>query len=210
MRRVVIIEDDRQHAHKHDHKHEVWDALGVPYLSRDEMIKLDFGDYMRGFDDGTLDRTSNVSVDTKRGLSEVSTNLGRKHEVFKREVKRANEAGYLLVVLVETEDATCIDDVRDWVNSHCTHCNVSRRGECDPLERDAICLKHGTRKPLQGETIAKQMKTMQANRSVRFEFCKPEESAKRICELLGVRYGEDVEGDTDDVSRNRVSEQARS
>lgn len=210
MKRVVIIEDDRQHAGKHENKHEVWDALGVPYLSRDEMIKLDFGDYMRGFDDGTLDLSSNVSVDTKRGLSEVSTNLGTKHDVFKREVKRANEAGYLLVVLVETDEAECIDDVRKWVNTHCMRCNVMRRGECDPTDLSGLCLKHGTKKPLQGETVAKQMKTMQANRSVRFEFCKPDESAMRICELLGVEYGEDVEGDTDDVSRNRVSEQARS
>ena len=205
MKRIVIIEDDRQHAGKHENKHEVWDALGVPYLSRDEMIKLDFGDYMRGFDDGTLDPSSNVSVDTKASLSEVSTNLGRKHDVFKREVKRANEAGYLLVVLVETDEAGCIDDVRKWVNTHCMRCNVMCRRECDPTDSSGLCLKHGTKKPLQGETVAKQMKTMQANRSVRFEFCKPDESAMRICELLGVEYGEDVEGDTDDVSRNRVS-----
>lgn len=210
MKRVVIIEDDRQHAGKHDNKHEVWDALGVPYLSRDEMIKLDFGDYMRGFDDGTLDLSSNVSVDTKRGLSEVSTNLGTKHDVFKREVKRANDRGYLLVVLVETEDATCVEDVRAWVNEHCRHCGYYFRKECDPIGGDSFCLRHGTKKPLQGETIAKQMKTMERNRSVLFEFCRPEDSAKRICDLLGMRYGEDVEGDTDDVSRNRVSEQARS
>lgn len=193
MRRVVIIEDDRQHAHKHDNKHEVWDALGVPYLSRDEMLKLDFGDYMRGFDDGTLDPTSNVSVDTKQHLGEVSMNLGRGHERFKREIRRANDAGYLLVVLVETDEARCIEDVRKWVNTHCMRCNVMRRRECDPTDSSGLCLKHGTKKPLQGETMARQMKTMQANRSVRFEFCKPDESAQIICELLGVSY--DNQGD---------------
>lgn len=205
----VICEDTRQQQHdgdKHATKHGQWKKHGISVVR----MKLDYGDYMRGFENGTLDRSSNVSVDTKASLSEVSTNLGREHERFKREVKRANEAGYLLVVLVETEDATCIEDVKDWVNSHCAHCNVMRRGECDPLERNAICLKHGTKKPLHGETIAKQMMTMERNRSVRFEFCRPEESAKRICELLGMRYGEDAEGDTDDVSRDRVSQQARS
>ncbi len=202
--RVVIIEDDRQHSGKHDNKHEVWDALGVPYLSRDEMIKLDYGDYMRGFEDGTLDPTCNVSVDTKRGLSEISMNLGKKHEAFKREVKRANDDGYLLVVLVETVEVHCLDDVRGWTNNHCRHhCAVYRRRECDP-HGDGVCMKHGTKKPLQGETIAKQMKTMMANRSVRFEFCDPRDSAGRICELLGVRYGADIEGDTDDLPRHRV------
>ena len=193
MRRVVIIEDDRQHKGKHDHKHEVWDELGIPYLSRDEMIKLDFGDYMRGFDDGTLDTTSNVSVDSKRGLSEVSTNLGSKHDVFKREIKRANDAGYLLVVLIETQDATCIEDVKAWVNSHCLHCNYYYRKECDPRDRDNICFRHGTKKPLQGETMAKQMMTIERNRSVRFEFVPSDQSAIRICELLGVKY--DDKGD---------------
>lgn len=193
MRRVVIVEDDRQHAHKHDHKHEVWDELGVPYLSRDEMIKLDFGDYMRGFEDGTLDASSNVSVDTKQHLGEVSANLGRDHARFKREVKSANDEGYLLVVLVETDEAACIEDVRGWVNSHCRHCSHYFRKECDPRDAGGVCLRHGTKKPLQGEVMAKQMTTMERNRSVRFEFCRPEDSAVRICELLGVSY--DDKGD---------------
>lgn len=210
MRRVVIIEDDRQHSQKHDNKHEVWDALGVPYLGRDKMIKLDFGDYMRGFEDGTLDCTSNVSIDTKQHLGEVSANLGRGHARFAREIKRANDAGYLLVVLVETDEAESIADVRAWTNSHCRHCSHLYRKECDPRDASAICLRHGTKKPLQGETIAKQMSAMERTRAVRFEFCKPEDSAERICELLGVCYDKDAESDTDDVSRNRVSQQARS
>lgn len=189
MRRV-IIEDDRQHADKHGNKHEVWDALGVPYLSRDEMIKLDYGDYMRGFEDGTLDRSCNVSVDTKQHLAEVSANLGRKHGAFKREVKRANDDGYLLVVLVETDEATCIEDVRAWTNTHCRHC-FHFYADCDPRD-GGTCVKHGTKKPLQGETMAKQMTTMERNRSVRFEFVPPDRSALRICELLGVDYDEDA------------------
>lgn len=188
MRRVVIIEDDRQHAGKHDNKHEVWDALGVPYLSRDEMIKLDYGDYMRGFDDGTIDRRCNISVDTKGGLSEVSMNLGRKHDAFRREIARANADGYLLVVLVETNEAASLDDVKEWVNSHCGYgtCAKRRARECDPLDGKSICLRHGTRKPLQGPTLHRQMDTMQRTRSVRFEFVEPERSAQRICEILGV------------------------
>ena len=204
-RRVVIIEDDRQHSGKHDNKHEVWDALGVPYLSRDEMIKLDFGDYMRGFEDGTLDPTANVSVDTKQHLGEVSMNLGRKHDVFTDEIRRANTAGCLLVVLVETDEATCIEDVRGWVNSHCRKCKHYWHKECDPRDGSTSCLKHGTKPPLQGEAMAKQMATMEANRSVRFEFVRPDESALRICELLGVKYEEAQE----EVPRENIHEDIR-
>ena len=189
---VIICEDTRQQEHdgdKHATKHEWWAGHGISVVR----MKLDFGDYMRGFDDGTLDPTSNVSVDTKQHLGEVSMNLGRGHERFKREIRRSNDAGYLLVVLVETDEARCIEDVRKWVNTHCMRCNVMRRRECDPTDSSGLCLKHGTKKPLQGETMARQMKTMQANRSVRFEFCKPDESAQIICELLGVSY--DNQGD---------------
>jgi hypothetical protein len=49
-------------------------------------------------------------------------------------------------------------------------------------------MRHGTKKPLQGPTLFEQMSTMERTRSVRFEFVEPERSAKRICELLGVRY----------------------
>lgn len=185
--RVVIIEDDRQHEGKHDAKHDAWDAMGVPYIPRSEMVKLDFGDYMRGFEDGTLDESCNISVDTKQHLGEVSTNLGKHHERFKREIRRANDAGYLLVVLVETDEAGCIEDVRRWVNIHCRHCNHFLGKRCDPID-GGMCLKHGTKPPLQGEVMAKQMKTMEANRSVRFEFVTPDMSAVRICELLGVAY----------------------
>lgn len=193
MRRVVIIEDDRQHAGKHEQKHEWWEAHGVSYLSRDEMLKLDFGDYVRGFEDGSPDPDANVSVDTKQHLGEVSTNLGRGHGRFAREIARANAAGYLLVVLVESGEASCIADVESWTNPHCIRCSWHRGGECNPRNRSDVCLKHGTGKPLQGDVIAKQMATMERTRSVRFEFCEPQESARRICELLGVSY--DDKGD---------------
>lgn len=183
----IVAEDTRQQQYdgdKHAEKHEWFGAHGVTVIR----MKLDFGDYMRALDDGTLDATSNVSVDSKASIGEVSANLGRDHARFKREVARANEAGCLLVVLVETDEAESIEDVRKWVNSHCRKCSIWRQRECNPMDRNGICLRHGTKKPLQGETVAKQMRTMELTRSVRFEFAKPWESAKRICELLGVTY----------------------
>lgn len=183
---VAICEDTRQQVYdgdKHAVKHEWWHEHGVTIVRS----KLDFGDYMRGFEDGTIDESCNVSVDTKQHLGEVSANLGKQHERFKREVRRANDAGYLLVVLVETDEAECVEDVRKWVNSHCRHCSHLLGKRCDPKD-GGVCLKHGTKKPLQGETMAKQMVTMERNSSVRFEFVPPDLSAKRICELLGVCY----------------------
>ena len=187
MPRNTIWEDTLNKEGKHERKNEWWAAHGVTVVRTRFDGKHDvpwsFGDYCA---DG-----SNIVIDSKQHLGEVSTNLGRDHVRFTNEVRRANEAGCLLVVLVETEDASCIEDVRRWVNGHCTHCGHYYRRECDPMDRTGICLRHGTKKPLQGETMAKQMATMERNRSVRFEFVPPDRSATRICELLGVSYDAD-------------------
>ena len=80
----ILYEDTRQVLGKHDRKNEWWRSHGVEVVRR----KLDFGDYMV---DG-----SNVSVDTKRNISEVAMDCGRDHDRFAREMDRAREAGYRL------------------------------------------------------------------------------------------------------------------
>lgn len=186
---ALIYEDTLQQVHggdKHAAKHEWWAAHGVEVVRTRfdgrHGVPWSFGDYCA---DG-----SNVVVDTKQHLSELSSNLGREHGRFKGEIRRANEDGCLLVVLVESGEVHVLDEVRRWVNAHCRRCAHFYRKACAPLE-DGVCLKHGTKKPLQGEVMAKQIATMQATRSVRFEFCEPDDSARRICELLGVRYDND-------------------
>lgn len=183
----IIYEDTLNQDGKHELKHEWFAAHGIEVrrtrFDGKHDVPWSFGDYGT---DG-----SNVVVDTKASMAEVSTNLGRDHSRFKKEIQRANNDGCLLVVLIETDEVESIQDVMTWVNSHCQHCFHYRGKRCNPENNDDICIKHGTKKPLQGETIAKQMTTMQINRGVRFEFVSPQDSAKRICELLGVKYGKD-------------------
>lgn len=190
---AVIYEDTLQQSRdgddKHKVKHDWWAAHGIDVrrtrFDGRHGVPWSFGDYC--VDEG------NIVIDTKQHLGEVSANLGRDHARFTDEIRRANTAGCLLVVLIETDEAACIEDVRRWVNSHCRKCKHYWHKECDPRDGSTACLKHGTKPPLQGEVMAKQMKTMEANRSVRFEFVRLEESALRICELLGVKY--DDKGD---------------
>ena len=174
MANAVII-DTRQQDGKHVHKDEWFAAHGINIVRR----KLDFGDYMA---DG-----SNVSVDTKRNVAEIAQNIsGKNHARFKRECIRAQDAGYRLVVLVENLDGyTQLSHVAAWTNTHCRHCNLMRQRVCDP-RANGKCLRHKTLKPIQGPRLAKAMSTMEKRYGVRFEFCKPKNAAKRICELLGV------------------------
>lgn len=181
---AVIRIDTRQQAGKHEVKNEWWARHGVLTVRG----KLDFGDYMT---DG-----SNISIDTKRDIDEIAKNInGKSHDRFKRECQRAANAGYRLIILVENRDGVAsIEDLQTWTNGHCMRCAHFIKRNCDPCDTSTKCAKHGTRKPIQGKRLAKAMSTMAERYGVRFMFCNPHESARIICELLGVQY-EEMGGD---------------
>ena len=120
---------------------------------------LPFGDYAM---------PPSISVDTKANMDEIAQNIGSDHQRFKRECIAARDAGCQLIILVEnTEGISSVKDVHKWINP-------------DLIYRP---------RAITGERLQKAMITMSERYGVRFEFCEPEESAKRIIELLGV--GED-------------------
>lgn len=172
----ILIEDTRQQKSKHERKNTWWRNHGIEVVRR----KLDFGDYsIEG---------SNVVVDTKRNMAEVAMDCGRDHDRFVREMERARDAGYRLVILVETGgNYHCVSDVARWVSDSCTRrCDRYRYRFCEPFEDKCAKWRH---KPLQGPTLAKMMGTLEERHGCRFEFAHPLVAAKRICDLLGVRYG---------------------
>lgn len=172
----TIYEDTRQQAGKHENKNRWWAKHGIDVVQR----KLDFGDYMA---DG-----SNVAVDTKRSISELAMDCGRDHARFVREMERAREAGYRLVILVEVGGPYCsLDDLYKWVSYGCRNrCERWRAHTCNPLTSTS-CTKF-RHKPMQGPSLLRMVKSMTRNHGARFEVCPPSKSAKRICELLGVNY----------------------
>ena len=107
-----------------------------------------------------------VSVDTKRNMSEIAQNIGgaaSEHQRFKNECIKARDCGAQLIILVENTDGiTTVDEVHTWINP-------------DLVYRP---------KAITGARLEKAMKTMSERYGVRFEFCTPEQSAKRIMELL--------------------------
>ena len=164
----VIWCDTRQQEGKHRNVDGWFDAHGVAY----EYRKLDFGDYMR--------EGSNVSIDTKQSMDELASNLGREHARFARECERARRAGCRLVVLVERKPKlNSLAELARWVPTPCRMCR-----RCDPTTTGGC--RAGHRRPLQGATAAKIMRAMSEDYGVRFEFCTRADTARRICELLGV------------------------
>lgn len=173
-----IIEDTRQQAGKHARKHAWWAAHGVEVVRR----KLDFGDYVAP--------GSNVSVDTKRSISELAMDVGRDHARFAREMDRARAAGWRLVVLVEAgHPYRTLADLAGWTSDVCRRCEWRRAGVCDPATARR-CISHRG-KPLQGPQVAAICRSMSINHGVIFEFARPCDSARLICDLLGVTYKTD-------------------
>lgn len=170
----LIYCDTRQQAGKHENIDRWFAAHGVPY----EYRALRTGDYVRA------DGTSNIIIDTKRGLDEVAGNCGRQHNRFVRELDRARDAGCRLVILVEAYPPyMSMNAVVGWRPQPCRRCRW-RGNACDPLASGGC--RRFKRKPMQGPTLLRTMRSLERKHGCRFELCHPARSAARICELLGV------------------------
>lgn len=104
---MIIQEDTRQKAGKHDLKHAYFESTGVDVVR----CKLPFGDYAP---------IPPVSIDTKENMEEIAQNIcGGKseHQRFIRECKAARAAGCKLIILVEnTVGVYKLSQVHTWQN----------------------------------------------------------------------------------------------
>lgn len=173
-----IICDTRQQRGKHGHVDDWFTAHGVPFTYH----KLDFGDYSR--DDGF----SNIVIDTKKDMDEVAQNIGRDHARFVRECDRARDAGHRLIILVEQHAAyNDRNRIASWIPGACRRCVYYRHKECRPQEVAGRMCKGG-KKPLQGSTALKIITALESRHGVRFAFCTKRDTAKIICDTLGIEY----------------------
>ena len=175
----MVIEDTRQQREKHEHVKTWMEAHGVAFEQRARA--LPFGDYVS-------DNGSNVVVDTKKDVQELVMDVGRDHDRFVRECERARDAGFRLVVLVESS-ARYNDrsQLSKWVSKVCLMCGFL----CSKMPESTYnngCVHKA--KPMQGSTLAKILDAMERRYGVRFEFVSKARCARRICELLGEEVSE--------------------
>ena len=190
MTKLGIIEDTRQKKGKHDVKNAYWYIMGIPV----ERHPLPIGDYILMTDKVTelLARkekrgvplkekdfagTFKASVDSKYGVQELEKDIcSGDHDRFKDECILAQNSGVKLFVLVENDDG--IQTVRDlykWVNPR----SLWRRNG-KPMYPNATA----------GVTLMKCCLTMEKKYGVEFHFCRPDQAAVRVVELLrGEEYG---------------------
>ena len=118
--------------------------------------KLDVGDYMNV-------EVPDLSIDRKKNLQELCSNVCQQHERFRRELVRANKMGIRLIILIEHGgDINCLEDVYFWDNPRLKKSPKATRG--DSLYRSLI--------------------TIRDRYGVRFEFCDKRHTGRKIVELL--------------------------
>lgn len=233
---MVILEDSRQQAKKHEAKHRYFVENGIA-VSRET---LSCGDYQ-------IAGKGNIAVDTKNSIAELigdihfkempkkkvlegisgmisnpthidalyhiitDMDFGRDVDLeltmycylnkiseeyiaplqklyikrkgfFHRGLVRAQMRGIQLYILVENKDGVkCIDDLFRWANPSFIRYRQIEKKHSEGKWGHVPLPK---REPSRGAEIAKACLTMQLRYGCKFEFCKPEESAKRIIELL--------------------------
>ena len=176
---MILLEDTRQQAGKHDIKHKWFEEHGIEI----RRCRLYVGDY-------TLPTNQSICIDTKQSLQEIIGNFQSQHERFRSELLRSKEAGIKLYVLVENDfqwisqkknifntPVRCIKDLYRWKNPRAF---IFKGGK----QAYPNCAK--------GAWLAKCCTTCEEKYGCKFLFCKSEESAEIILKIL---KGEFEDGD---------------
>lgn len=192
---MIIYEDKGNKEGKHIAKNEWWALQGVEVVR----IPLPIGDYVlnnqkiedvvnrkskRGIEVKKLDLlgTYNRCVDTKKDIQELIMDVQSEHERFRDELILAKNNSIKLYILVENESryadyrktiwnpsVRCIDDLNEWKNPRLF---IKKNGK--PVYPKAM----------PGTQLAKICHTIEQKYGCVFVFCKPDESAKKIIDLL--------------------------
>ena len=152
----IIIQDTREKVGKKDHIEGWFKDNGIPVVRR----KCDYGDYM-------LYGKEYVSVDIKQNVMEIVGNITKQHERFRRELEGAKIHGIKLCILIE-EPFSNVFALKYWKSPKWQW----GKNKGKPLTQ------------MKGESIMKILLTMQERYGCTFLFCRKEDSAKKILELL--------------------------
>lgn len=128
----------------------------------------------------------------ERAISEFQLLYVKRHGFFHRGLKRAQNSGIQLIVLVDNRDGVrSIDDLFRWVNPR-LKIWVNSSEVIGTYKNGRPRYKKVQKYPyaMSGETLAKACLTMQLKYGVEFQFCRPEEAGERILSLLNVKQEE--------------------
>ena len=167
---MIILEDTRQQAQKHDLKHKWFEQNGITIRRQ----ALYVGDY-------TLPTDQSVCIDSKFSIQELVSDIcGKQHERFRNECIRAQEAGIKLIILVENRGG----HIKDNIIQPTIHSLEELHRWKNPRLFIFLGGKQKYPSATRGVTLQKSCMTMRTKYGVEFMFTTPEKSAEKIVELL--------------------------
>ena len=165
---MTIIEDTGQKVGYHDNVKDWCESHGV-ILRRQ---KLNVGDYQS---------PPRVAVDTKQGMMEVYSNVVHDHGRFKAECVRAMEDGIRLVILIEDEEITSMEEAKNWQNPLLEKYSAH-------IAYNKWLKDHGkkapTKPPVLSSKLVGVMEAMSMKYGVEWQFCHPDDTGRVIYEIL--------------------------
>ena len=125
-----------------------------------------------------------VSVDRKGSISEIAGNLcssSREHERFHNEYALAQQCGCKFYILIEDDAVTSLDELEKWENPR-----AKRYYQLKAYQAKGGKLKRQLPKqpPVSGKRLASSLRTVEREYGAKVVFCKPEDAAQRIVEIL--------------------------
>ena len=168
---MTIIEDTGQKTGQHDNIKEWCEANGVIIRRQ----KLNVGDYAL---------PPQVSIDTKKGMAEIYSDIVSDHERFRNECVRARDDGVQLVFLIEDDDIKCLNDAKKWKNPRITKWERDYGFILRAQKAGKMMSYKIPKPPVSSERLVGMMEAMELKYGCRFIFCKPSETGKTIVEIL--------------------------
>lgn len=168
---MTIIEDTGQKVGQHDNVKE-WCEQNHITLRRQ---KLNVGDYQS---------PPKVAVDTKKGMAEIYSDLVSDHDRFRNELIRAQEDGIRLVMLIEDETITNMDEARKWKNPRVVEYD-RKYGLIKRAQAAGKMLNHKIPKPpVSSERLVGMMDACSIKYGVEWAFCHPSKAGETVYKIL--------------------------
>lgn len=172
---MIIQQDTREQKGKKDHILKYFDEKGIKVVRS----KLFVGDY-------ALLSKQDVIIDVKQNLTEVYSNIVQQHARFRDECIRARSCGIKLIILVEDETITALENVEFWINPR--YVKWVKLYQQHKLGKN-LTTKQPAQPPLSSLQLMGRMKVMADRYGIEWKFTPKAECGKRIVGILGGQDG---------------------
>ena len=168
---ITLIEDVNNKVGKHENIRAWCEKHGI--LIRRQ--RLNVGDYAL---------PPKVVVDTKYGMGEIYSDIVSDHDRFRAECIRAQEDGIRLVILIEDEDITSLEEASKWRNPRRIKWERDNAFIVRAQEKGKMLNHHVPKPPVDSDRLVGMMNAMSMKYGVEWAFCHPRDTGEEVYRIL--------------------------